>query len=222
MRRGDVAEAILSLAASRERAAAMAGDFVEDTTMSGGQFWWLVARTAMAQAWRQLAASPRAVAGVAIRGMLAELGIVLAACVAYALLLLVAISVLRVGFTRDVPDWAVWGLAWLVSHLAVPFQVGWWMARRWPGQEGAGSLALAGLHSAIALAAGCVLGVAARSGATAHIDVILGLRIIYWDGADGSAFQSAAYHATVYPLLLLAGAAWFRLRSFQPCAPART
>src|ERR1700722_14839625 len=73
MRRADLAEAVLSLAAPRERAGSIAGDFLEDD-LGVFRFWFLVGRTATAQAWRQLAAEPKALAGIAIRGMIAQFG----------------------------------------------------------------------------------------------------------------------------------------------------
>jgi hypothetical protein len=78
MRRADLAEAILSLAAPRERAASITGDFLEEHP-GAFRFWFLVGRTTVAQAWRQLAAEPKAIAGIVIRGMIAEFGYFLAA-----------------------------------------------------------------------------------------------------------------------------------------------
>jgi len=209
MRRADLAEAILSLAAPRERAGSIAGDFLEDD-LSAFRFWFLVGRTATAQAWRQLAAEPKALAGIVIRGMIAESGYLLAACILY-LYLLVVESILHVCFHTDIPGWGEASLKWSLLNLLVPFWVGRWMARRYGGRAASGTLALAFLHAAINLCAGLVLREAARIGLSTHIDVILGLKLIYWDAAGyGAVLHSAILYATLYPVVVLAGAAFFR------------
>ena len=85
------------------------------------------------------------------------------------------------------------------------------MARRYSGRVASGTLALAFLHAAINICAGLILREGARSGIGTHIDVILGLKLIYWD-ADryGAVLQSAIFYATLYPAVVLAGAAFFR------------
>jgi hypothetical protein len=210
MRRADLAEAVLSLAAPRERAGSIAGDFLEDD-LGGFRFWFLVGRTATAQAWRQLAAEPKALAGIAIRGMIAQFGYLLAACIVYVFLLLIVISILRVSFHTDIPDWGDTSLQWSLANLLAPFWLGRWMARRYGGRAASGTLALTFLHAAINLCAGLLLREAARTGVGTHIDVILGLKVIYWDAAGYSAvLHSAILYATVYPVVVLAGAAFFR------------
>src|SRR4051794_33431824 len=104
MRRAELAEAILSLAASPERASAIAGDFLEED-VGGLGFWFLVGRTATAQTWRQLSAERRAFSGMVVRSMIAEAGYMLAACMVYVFLLLIVISTLHVYFHSDVPEW---------------------------------------------------------------------------------------------------------------------
>ena len=210
MRRVDLAEAILSLASPRERAGSIAGDFLEDD-LGAFRFWFLVGRTATAQASRQLAVEPRALAGIVIRSIIAESGYLLAACVFYLFLLLIAISILHVSFHTDIPDWGDAILQWSLVNLLVPFLVGRWVARRYGGHEAAGVLSLAFLHATINLCGGLVLREAARSGLGTHINVILGLKLIYWDAAGYRAvLHSAILYATLYPVVVLAGAAFFR------------
>jgi hypothetical protein len=209
MRRADLAEAILSLAASRERAGSIAGDFLEDD-LGAFRFWFLVGRTAIAQAWRQLAAEPKALAGIVIRGMMAEFGYSLAACVVYLYLMVVLMGIHRVCFhTARIPDWGDSILQWSLLNLLVPFWVGRWITRRFGGRAASGSLALAILHVAINLFAGLVLLEGPRVGLSCHADVVLPLKLIYWH--DYSAvLSSAILYATLYPVVLLAGAACFR------------
>jgi hypothetical protein len=212
MRRADIAEVILSFAAPRERAASIAGDFLEEEPRAF-HFWFLVGRTAMAQTWRQLVAEPEALAGIVIRGIIAEFGYFLAACILYVLLLLIVISTLKVSFHADIPDWCDASLQWPLVNLLVPFWLGRWMARRYSGHEAAGTLALAGLHTIINLLAVLFLREAVWAGASPHVDVILGLKLIYWDSHDyGALLGSAILCATLYPAVMLAGAACFRTR----------
>lgn len=212
MRKADIAEAILSLAAPRERAGSILGDFLEDDP-GALRFWYLVGRTAAAQAWRQLAAEPKALARLVIRSIIAEFGYVLAACIAYELLLYIAISVLYVSFHSDVPEWGKAMLQWSQVNLSVPFCVGRWMARRYDGRVASGAVALAILHTAINLCAGLVLWKMARTGGNPGLELILGLKLIYWRAAAYRAvLESAVLCATLYPVVVLVGAAFYRTR----------
>jgi hypothetical protein len=214
MRRAELAEAILSLAASRERAASMAGDLLEDDP-GAFHFWFWVGRTATAQAWRQLTAKPTALAGIVIRAMMAELGYSLAACLLYLLLLLAIMSILQVCFHTDIHLSRNSILQWPVLDLLVPFCVGRWITRRFGERAAAGSLALAMLHTAINLFVGLILLEGPRIGLTAHLDVILGLKLLYWH-EYGAVLRSAILYATLYPAVLLAGAATFRISHSGP------
>jgi len=211
MRRADLAEAILSLTAPRERAASIAGDFLEDD-LGAFRFWFLVARTSTAQAWRQLGAAPKALVRIVKRGMIAEFGYLLAACILYAFLLVPLLSVLHDVFHTDLPDWGEASLQWSLLNLLAPFWLGRWMARRYGGHAASGTLALAFLHVALNLCAGLFLRWAAQNGASGpHLDVTLVLKLIYWDpDSYGAVLQSAILYATLYPAVVLAGAAFFR------------
>jgi hypothetical protein len=208
MRRDDLAEAILSLAAPRERAASILGDFLEDDP-GALRFWFLVGRTAMAQTWSQMAAASEVLTGIVVRSMIAESGLLLAACFLYVGLLFVAISICRVSFHADVPDWADASLQWALVNLLVPIWVGRWMARRYEGRVAPGALVLAGVHTVINLCWALMFREAARSGSSAHVDVTLALNLIYWDSYAG-VLHSALLRATLYPVMVLAGAAFFR------------
>jgi hypothetical protein len=90
------------------------------------------------------------------------------------------------------------------------------MARRYRQRAASGILALACFHAAIDLCAGLALREAARSGLGTHFDVILGLKLIWWDVADyGAVLHSAILYATLYPAVVLAGAAFYRMRQSQ-------
>ena len=211
MRRADLAEAILSLAAPRERAASIAGDFLEDA-LGAFRFWFLVGRTTTAQAWRQLAAEPKALAGIVIRGMMAECVYSLGACSVYLYVMVVLMGIHRVCFhTAKIPDWGDSILQWSLLNLLVPFWVGRWIARRFGGRAASGSLALAILHTAINLCAGLVLLEGPRVGLSWHADVVLPLKLIYWHDY-GAVLRSAILYATLYPVMFLAGSAFFRIR----------
>lgn len=211
MRKAALAEAILSLAATPESAEAITGDFLEEDR-GAFRFWLTVGRTIIAQAWRQMAATPKAIASLAVRSMLAELGFKLAACVIYALLLCIAISIAKVSFHADTPGWFNASVGWLLRNLVLPLWVGRWMSR-YAGHEAAGTFTLAGLHTTINLCAGWILAEAARMGSEAQFSVILGLKLVSWDSEDSSAaFHSAIVCATLYPLLLLVGATLSRKR----------
>lgn len=115
--------------------------------------------------------------------------------------------------TVDIPGWGDERLRWSLVNLLVPFWVGRWMARRYAGREVTGTLALAFLHAAINLCAVLVLCEAARTGAEAHLNVDLVLPLIHWYGDDYLAvLHSAILYATLYPVVVLAGVAFFRAR----------
>ncbi len=211
MRRADLAEAILSLAAPRERAAAIAGDFIEED-LGAFRFWFLVGRTAIAQGRRQLAAQPKAVAGILIRGLLTECACFLAGCFAYLWLMLVLISLHKVCFnTAAWPDWADSPLQWSLVNLMVPFLTGRWITWQLSERACSGCLALAMFHAVVNLFAGLALLELPLVGIPWHADVIFVLKLFYWHDF-GTVLRSAMLYATLYPLMLLAGSVSFRTR----------
>jgi len=146
------------------------------------------------------------------RGMIAEFGYLLKACIVY-LCIVVPVTMIEVSFHADLPDWRQGSVPWFLLNLLVPFWVGSWMVRRYDGRVASGALAIGFLHAAINLCAGLVLREAARSGLGTHFDVILGLKLIWWDVADyGAVLHSAILYASLYPAVVLAGAAFFRMR----------
>jgi hypothetical protein len=214
MRKAILAETILSLAATPERAAAMTGDFLEEHP-GALRFGLMVGRTVIAQALRQITARPREFAGLALKSMAGELACFLAVCVMYVVLLYIAICISMAGFHTSPPDWFDTALGWVLVNAAAPFCVGRWMSRRYAGREAAGALTLAGLHIAVNLCAGLVFGEAARRGVEWHCDVTLGLTLVSWYSDDVPAIlRTAILYATLYPLALLVGATALRRRSY--------
>jgi hypothetical protein len=142
MRKDAIAESILRLVTTRERAASTVGDFME---RRGVPFWWSVLRTATALTWQGMTAEPGQIWGLAFRGFLmswAIIGIsllgwivVVSACaIVYRLLGLPAhglgIGTANMGF----PSLCL-TVAWVVVLLLGQFQTGRWVARRAPGRE---------------------------------------------------------------------------------------
>jgi len=218
MPRTDLAELILLLVTSHERAASMVGDFLEEAGTRGWRFWFLVVRTAVSQAWRQITETPFDLGGIAIRGLVAELGFLLLACIVQVMAIWTAVSILLVNFHADLPDWVVVWLGYFLGNLLVPFQVGRWMARRYPGREGAGSVTLATAHAMIRLCGGFILwGVSHVTGGEMHIDISFAqIHVIAWYDNIFHTLTATVFCLTLYPVLLLAGAAFARARSLHP------
>lgn len=141
MRNAQIAEWILSLVTTPERAAATVGDLLENASELG-TFWLGVLRTAVSLLWREFAEDPANLMGLAFRGFLLELAIVVGIFV---------IFVIGGGFlgffaglfwhpgrpvaSLNLVATAIGGLLGAGIVILVPFQVGRWMARRAPGRE---------------------------------------------------------------------------------------
>jgi hypothetical protein len=210
MRSGDAAGLLLSLVTSQERAASMVGDLLEGER-NRWRFWLAVVRTALAQLWRQVAAAPFSMTRTAIVGMFAEFLYMVAAAVFAWVMLLCVVSVSRVAFHyNDLPAWLFQEMPNWVLTLLVPLALGRWMFRRCPGHEAVGTLTLALLHASITVLAGWLFWLA---NGDAHADVIIFVRIIYWHGDILHTLGWMAYYLTLYPVLMLAGAAAARAHS---------
>jgi hypothetical protein len=72
VRKLEIAEAILSLAADRERATAIAGDLLEESRGSARRFCWLVAQTAFLQTGRRFSTAPFETLGIAMLDLFSE------------------------------------------------------------------------------------------------------------------------------------------------------
>ena len=147
MRSARIAEGMLSLVTSEERAAAIVGDLVEDGAVG---FWLRVVRTASSMLSRDVAADPVSMAGLAFRGLLAGLWWW---CVAVAL----ARGALSfpwggIHLMQWIPNW------WLGVTWAIGFTVGRSVALRAPGRELPGAAATALVHVVGQAAFWCVVG----------------------------------------------------------------
>jgi len=212
MRKAELAELILSLATSQDRAATIVGDLLEQDDW----FWISVLRTAVAQMWLQFRTAPLALAGIAIRGMFAEFGFLLLACLTLLLLLWIAVSVLLVSFHSRLPAPVTPWLAYFLSNLVVPFQLGRWIARRYPGKEAAASVTLSTMHAVVNVCAGLICWEIVRHGGTANITASFsGIHFIAWDANLPGMLAVAVSYLTLYQMLLLGGAAFARAKSAQ-------
>ena len=139
VRNAQVAEWILSLVTSPDRAAATVGDLMEDIASRGSVWFWIgVLQTAFSIMWREVGANPGRMARLAGGAFL--MGWVWT-FVCFAVIIPLAMA-LRPG---DPNVWASWIFtvpSILVVMFLVPFQQGRWVARRSSGQELAPCLAL--------------------------------------------------------------------------------
>ncbi len=157
MRNTQVAEWILSLVTSPERAASTVGDLMESASTRAG-FWLGVLRTALSLLWGEFAAEPATMMGLAFRGALLETVILVAFVICAAFVGGFLGGVLYLTGSAPDPNPVIrtvgWILAYATAGLLVPFQIGRWLARRAPGRELAPVVALTVLQSAITLALG--------------------------------------------------------------------
>jgi hypothetical protein len=139
VRRLDIAEAILSLVADRERATAIAGDLLEESRGHAPRFWWLVAQTTFLRTGRRLSAAPFGMFGPAIRAMLLQSLWIFAIFVVGFIGLSMAAVISKFIFQHDLisalqQDHGSLGVG-QVFGLIIPFMIGRWLARRYPGRE---------------------------------------------------------------------------------------
>ncbi len=198
MRNAHLAEWTLALVTSRDRAAAVVGDLLEDATTRGAcWFWSSVFRTAASLVWRDIVEHPARMAGLACGGLAVEIGLILLALV-LAGVAGTAIGILGAGSGPSAPltsarSRLVVKLVVEASFWVTPFVVGRVLARWAPGRELAACLAYATLGSIFTI-------------------VIM----IAWPGSDGVSFSGLLWGtlgdtAQSTPLLVV-GAVWGRYR----------
>src|ERR1700730_19215868 len=194
MRSLHIAEWILALVTSRDRAASTVGDLQEAATTRGGCWFWSgVFRTAASLLWRDVAEHSARMTGLAVGGLAVEIGLGL---------LVLALAGVAGSVAGILGDWSgppVTSVGWrLVLKLVVdvpmwatPFVIGRILARWAPGRELAACLAYTIL------------------GSTFNIVIM-----IVFPGSDGLSFSGLfggiLSDAAQQSPLLAAGAVWGR------------
>jgi hypothetical protein len=150
MRSLHIAEWILGLVTSRDRAASTVGDLLEGATTRGGWWFWSgVFRTAASLLWGDVAEHPALMTGLAVGGLAVEMALSLLA------LALAGVAGSAAGILGGWSGPPVTSVGWrLVLKLVVdvpewviPFLIGRILARWAPGRELAACLAYAILGS---------------------------------------------------------------------------
>jgi hypothetical protein len=214
MRRADAAELILSLVTSPERASSIAGDLLE-AAEGTGQFWRPVARTAVGQMWRQVSTNPSGLGRAALWAFIRMIGFALLGSVLLVVGLMILISVLKVGFGKDVRHWGSPALTFLL-YAWVNIAVGRRIARRWPGRECAVAFSLVVLMRAIALGATLLFWTINHYGGEAHADFTIDpVSLISWNGDLVHGVLTGAASSVTDFLTLVAGAAYERSKSLR-------
>jgi len=165
MRSARVAEWILSLVTSPDRAAATVGDLMEAANRYGAVWFWTgVLRTAFSTLWQDFAGAPARMMGLAFRGFLMQFAYLLG----FALVLVIGGGI--VGLFAGLywnpttptagllspPIEPLAGTLGVAISLLASFQIGRWLARRSPGRELAPVVAFTILGFAISSVGGMV------------------------------------------------------------------
>jgi hypothetical protein len=142
-----MAELILSLFTTRERAASTVSDLLESSPARGLLwFWSSVGRTAASLVWDDFATEPYFMGGLAFRGLLANLALYIIAFAAI-IVLAAVLGVLAAdvfgpaGGVTSAGFQLPFRLLGVITALAVEFQTGRWIARRARGREMAACVA---------------------------------------------------------------------------------
>lgn len=139
MRKDRIAEWLLVLVTSRERAASIVGDMMESADTHGSAwFWTSVLRATASLLWRGFAANPRGMLGLAFFGWLT--GLLLTSVSIFIPVFVGGVLVEIFGIT--VRTFGVAVEAGSILATASQFLVGQWIARRAPGRELSAWLAL--------------------------------------------------------------------------------
>jgi hypothetical protein len=133
MRRARIAEWILALVTTKDRAAAVVGDLTE-VERGSLWFWWSVIRTAMSITWRDVRAEPWRMTGLNLLGAAVGICCSAAGLVAFEIARrnwpwLHAYLATSEHFAAVEPPYSV-GLSWAVTLFGAR-----WIARRAPGRE---------------------------------------------------------------------------------------
>lgn len=192
------AEWMLSLVTPQAHAASMVGDFTE-SSQGKVWFWSSVLRAGFSLLWKDVAASPGRMAGLAVGGAAMQMAF------AGPLLMCTFVMAAILGFLNRwlncEASWLIapiFGLMVLSAAIPSPYLVGRWLARRAPGQELAPCLALTALTGILWSAAYLIWGqeVSLMNGLSGVVPTLLCL--------------------LVANISLYAGAIWARLHPSEP------
>jgi hypothetical protein len=146
-----LAQCILSLVTSPERAESTVGDLIEELpTRDALKFWIAVIRTALALLWRDLSANPAQMVRLGILGLLMQYGIFFGILLTLIIVVAAVASIADgMGLIHGAPQWlptqpdqiASSRLVKILGYLGwigvawVQYRVGRWLARRSPDRE---------------------------------------------------------------------------------------
>ena len=126
MRKAGIAEAILSLTTSRDHAASIAGDLVQQAPLRGAMwFWGSLVRTTASLTLKAFTEAPVRVTGLALLGLFLQMF--------YMIVIQVPIVLLHLGIGRrsvESPGWE-----YMFAFLVASYFIGKWLARRAPQKE---------------------------------------------------------------------------------------
>jgi len=126
MRKAGIAEAILSLTTSRDHAASIAGDLVQQAPFKGAMwFWGSLVRTTASLTLKAFTEAPVRVTGLALLGLFLQMF--------YMIVIQVPIVLLHLGIGRrsvESPGWE-----YMFAFLVASYFIGKWLARRAPQKE---------------------------------------------------------------------------------------
>ena len=134
MRSTQIADALLMLVTSRERAVTTVGDLLEESSGRAGLwFWSSILRTAISQFWRGITSESWYLAGLALRAVVLNFALWVASFVGFVAcgtLIFGALQAMGVvhGNSASFPRAAE--AYFTVLGLAIQFQLGRWLARR--------------------------------------------------------------------------------------------
>jgi hypothetical protein len=198
MRKEYLAEVVISLVTSHERAVSIVGDILEDNETRGAcRFWLCVVQTGLSQLWQQISAAPFALAGAAIGSMFVTFGFTLLFVVSFVVIELIVVLFFLMAFNLGPPSWMWRWPEALAFHLLVPFLVGRWISQRYPGREAAVSL----------------------SWGTLYVVMDIGLQLILLEigkpHVDIETLSPHLFRLLSYPIAVLAAAAFSRAKSLK-------
>jgi hypothetical protein len=195
------AEWILGLVTSRGRAATIVGDLAERAATRGiAWFWSAVLRTATSMLWHDLAGHPARFAGIVLRGLALDLGLVFLFGVLGFVIVAAPATGFVPGFTGRGSGVAAiaWRLYVAAPTLLFPLIVGRALAHWAPGREVAACVAFATVSAILGIATAIVL----------PGDV--GVPVALWAVTRGAVEDT---------MLVMAGAMWGRHRNLLKSDP---